>query len=65
MCKERIISYFTQIYYNIKFIFDVLSRKQYPMDEIDEDFNEFTDIDDDIEKDNVALLRQNRIHDLY
>ena len=60
MCKERIISYFTQIYYNIKFIFDVLSRKQYPVDEINEDFDE-----DDIEKDNVSLLRQNRIHDLH
>lgn len=59
MIKDQIIAYFTQIYYNIKFIFDVLSRKQYPEDEIDEDFDEFIDIDN-VEKDNIALLRRNR-----
>lgn len=57
MIKDVIIAYFTQIYYNIKFIFDVLSRKQFPEDEIDEDFDEFIDIDN---VDNIALLRRNR-----
>lgn len=59
MIKDQIIAYFTQIYYNIKFIFDVLSRKQFPEDEIDEDFDEFIDIDN-VENDNISLLRRNR-----
>jgi hypothetical protein len=61
MIKDQIIAYFTQIYYNIKYIFDVLSRKEYeeyPKYEIDEDFDEF--IDFNVENDdNIALLRRN------
>jgi hypothetical protein len=64
MYKERIISYFTQIYYNITFFFNKLSRKpymEYNTTEHFDEFDEFIDIDNE-EKDNVSLLRKNRIH---
>ena len=65
MFRAQIVSYFTQIYYNIKLFFDVLSRKTYPQDEIPQDdeilydFDQFTDIDN-VEADNIALLRSRR-----
>lgn len=60
MFKAQIVSYLTHIYYNIKLFFDVLSRKTYPSDDTNfDDFDQFTDIDD-IEADNIALLRSRK-----
>lgn len=59
MFRAQIISYFTHIYYNLRLVFEYLSFKKEPVDEIDDGFDEFIDIDD-IESDRVALLRQNR-----
>jgi len=57
MFKAQIVSYLTHIYYNIKLFFDILSRKPYPPDELNcDDFDHFLDIDD-VEADNISLLR--------
>ena len=62
MFRAQIVSYFTHIYYNIRLFFDIMSRKTYPQDDLqDDNFDEFTDIDN-VEADTISLLRSRRVY---